>query len=105
MGDKSEFRSQEEHFGIDHRVFFLSRWNMAITYYFLLHIYREMLSLGRSEPWTRALERVTGEKYMNATPLLHYFEPLYEWLKKNNSGRYIGWKTDWAPCMYGLWVI
>ncbi|XP_051650987.1 angiotensin-converting enzyme 2 [Manacus candei] len=58
---------------------------------------RQLLSLGRSKPWTEALESVTGEKYMNATPLLHYFEPLYEWLTKNNSGRFIGWKTDWAP--------
>lgn len=58
---------------------------------------RQLLELGRSKPWTQALESVTGEKYMNATPLLHYFEPLYEWLKKNNSGRFIGWNTDWAP--------
>ncbi|KFP57867.1 Angiotensin-converting enzyme 2 [Cathartes aura] len=58
---------------------------------------RQLLELGRSKPWTEALETVTGEKYMNAAPLLHYFEPLYKWLQKNNSGRYIGWKTDWAP--------
>ncbi|NXK04883.1 ACE2 enzyme, partial [Herpetotheres cachinnans] len=58
---------------------------------------RQLLELGRSKPWTEALESVTGEKYMNAAPLLHYFEPLYKWLQKNNSGRYIGWKTDWAP--------
>ncbi|NXN71382.1 ACE2 enzyme, partial [Himantopus himantopus] len=58
---------------------------------------RQLLALGRSKPWTQALESVTGEKYMNAAPLLHYFEPLYKWLQKNNSGRYIGWKTDWAP--------
>ncbi|NXX91219.1 ACE2 enzyme, partial [Centropus bengalensis] len=58
---------------------------------------RQLLELGRSKPWTEALESVTGEKYMNAAPLLHYFEPLYQWLQKNNSGRYIGWKTDWAP--------
>ncbi|NXV17713.1 ACE2 enzyme, partial [Cepphus grylle] len=58
---------------------------------------RELLELGRSKPWTQALESVTGEKYMNAAPLLHYFEPLYKWLQKNNSGRYIGWKTDWSP--------
>uniref|UniRef100_A0A8D2MM43 Angiotensin-converting enzyme n=1 Tax=Zonotrichia albicollis TaxID=44394 RepID=A0A8D2MM43_ZONAL len=50
-----------------------------------------------SGPWTEALKNITGEKYMNAAPLLHYFEPLYEWLKKNNSGRFIGWKTDWTP--------
>ncbi|KAM6416878.1 angiotensin-converting enzyme 2 isoform 2-T2 [Pluvialis apricaria] len=58
---------------------------------------RELLELGRSKPWTEALENVTGEKYMNAAPLLHYFEPLYKWLQRNNSGRYIGWKTEWAP--------
>ncbi|KFQ79536.1 Angiotensin-converting enzyme 2 [Phaethon lepturus] len=58
---------------------------------------RRMLELGRSKPWTQALESVTGEKYMNAAPLLHYFEPLYKWLQRNNSGRYVGWKTDWAP--------
>ncbi|KAM9246305.1 angiotensin-converting enzyme 2 [Leptosomus discolor] len=58
---------------------------------------RQLLELGSSKPWTQALESVTGEKYMNAAPLLHYFEPLYKWLQKNNSGRYIGWKTDWAP--------
>uniref|UniRef100_A0A663M7K6 Angiotensin-converting enzyme n=1 Tax=Athene cunicularia TaxID=194338 RepID=A0A663M7K6_ATHCN len=58
---------------------------------------RQLLELGKSKPWTQALESVTGEKYMNAAPLLHYFEPLYKWLQKNNSGRYVGWKTDWAP--------
>uniref|UniRef100_A0A8C5T554 Angiotensin-converting enzyme n=1 Tax=Malurus cyaneus samueli TaxID=2593467 RepID=A0A8C5T554_9PASS len=58
---------------------------------------RKLLALGRSKPWTEALESVTGEKYMNAAPLLHYFEPLYEWLKKTNSEQFIGWKTDWAP--------
>ncbi|XP_009887332.1 PREDICTED: angiotensin-converting enzyme 2 isoform X2 [Charadrius vociferus] len=58
---------------------------------------RQLLELGRSKPWTQALESVTGEKYMNAAPLLHYFEPLYKWLQKNNSGRYVGWKTDWDP--------
>ncbi|XP_009082150.1 PREDICTED: angiotensin-converting enzyme 2, partial [Acanthisitta chloris] len=57
---------------------------------------RQLLELGRSKPWTEALESVTGEKYMNAAPLLHYFEPLYEWLKKNNTGRLIGWKQDWT---------
>ncbi|KFV78381.1 Angiotensin-converting enzyme 2 [Struthio camelus australis] len=58
---------------------------------------RQMLELGRSKPWTQALESITGEKYMNATPLLHYFEPLFNWLQKNNSGRAIGWNTAWTP--------
>uniref|UniRef100_A0A8C3PX26 Angiotensin-converting enzyme n=1 Tax=Chrysolophus pictus TaxID=9089 RepID=A0A8C3PX26_CHRPC len=55
------------------------------------------VSQGKSKPWTQALESATGEKYMNATPLLHYFEPLFNWLQKNNSDRSIGWNTDWTP--------
>uniref|UniRef100_A0A8C3L718 Angiotensin-converting enzyme n=1 Tax=Chrysolophus pictus TaxID=9089 RepID=A0A8C3L718_CHRPC len=58
---------------------------------------RQLLELGKSKPWTQALESATGEKYMNATPLLHYFEPLFNWLQKNNSDRSIGWNTDWTP--------
>ncbi|XP_065597441.1 angiotensin-converting enzyme 2 isoform X2 [Cyrtonyx montezumae] len=58
---------------------------------------RQLLELGKSKPWTQALESATGEKYMNATPLLHYFEPLFNWLQKNNSGRSVGWNTDWTP--------
>uniref|UniRef100_A0A8D0GRD2 Angiotensin-converting enzyme n=1 Tax=Sphenodon punctatus TaxID=8508 RepID=A0A8D0GRD2_SPHPU len=61
------------------------------------HMLRDMLVLGRSKPWTEALETVTGEKYMNATPLLHYFEPLFQWLKKNNTDRTVGWYTFWTP--------
>ncbi|POI32746.1 hypothetical protein CIB84_003501, partial [Bambusicola thoracicus] len=60
---------------------------------------RQLLELGKSKPWTQALESATGEKYMNATPLLHYFEPLFNWLQKNNSGRSIGWNTDWTPSL------
>ncbi|NXX41896.1 ACE2 enzyme, partial [Tricholaema leucomelas] len=58
---------------------------------------RQLLQLGRSKPWTQALESITGEKYMNAAPLLHYFEPLYKWLQNANSARYVGWRTDWSP--------
>uniref|UniRef100_A0A674GHV0 Angiotensin-converting enzyme n=1 Tax=Taeniopygia guttata TaxID=59729 RepID=A0A674GHV0_TAEGU len=66
-----------------------------------IYQFHKFLTYNKSEcnkPWTQALESVTGEKYMNAAPLLHYFEPLYEWLKRNNSGRFVGWKTDWTPC-------
>nr|7WSK_A Chain A, Processed angiotensin-converting enzyme 2 [Mammalia] len=57
----------------------------------------EMLSLGRSEPWTLALERVVGAKNMNVTPLLNYFEPLFTWLKEQNRNSFVGWDTDWRP--------
>uniref|UniRef100_UPI00398E42E0 angiotensin-converting enzyme 2-like n=1 Tax=Pristiophorus japonicus TaxID=55135 RepID=UPI00398E42E0 len=60
---------------------------------------RHMLKLGKSESWTRALQKVTGQTRMNATPLLKYFAPLYTWLKKDNelNGRMIGWVTNWSP--------
>ncbi|CAM5078619.1 unnamed protein product [Eretmochelys imbricata] len=61
------------------------------------HKLRDMLVLGRSQPWTQALESITGEQKMNAKPLLHYFEPLHQWLIKNNSGRSVGWNALWTP--------
>ncbi|XP_078088394.1 angiotensin-converting enzyme 2 [Mustelus asterias] len=59
----------------------------------------DMLKLGKSQSWTRALEQVTGETRMNALPLLTYFSPLYAWLKENNAknGRKVGWDTNWSP--------
>ncbi|XP_067882277.1 angiotensin-converting enzyme 2 [Heterodontus francisci] len=59
----------------------------------------DMLKLGKSEPWTRALWQVTGETRMNASPLLNYFAPLYTWLKNNNvaNGRMVGWDPNWSP--------
>ncbi|GCB71908.1 hypothetical protein scyTo_0008969 [Scyliorhinus torazame] len=58
-----------------------------------------MLQLGKSQSWTRALEQVTGETQMSASPLLEYFDPLYSWLKENNAknGRTVGWDTTWSP--------
>ncbi|XP_008402714.1 angiotensin-converting enzyme 2 [Poecilia reticulata] len=60
---------------------------------------RNMLELGRSESWTRALETITGDVRMNAGPLLDYFKKLYDWLKENNQkhGRTVGWKTTVDP--------
>ncbi|NXG45560.1 ACE2 enzyme, partial [Psilopogon haemacephalus] len=58
---------------------------------------RQMLQLGRSKPWTEALQNITGEKSLNAAPLLNYFEPLYKWLQNANSARSVGWRTDWSP--------
>ncbi|XP_068126885.1 angiotensin-converting enzyme 2 [Hyperolius riggenbachi] len=60
---------------------------------------KSMLELGNSKPWTAALESITGELKMNAVPLLSYFQPLYEWLKKNNADakRTVGWNTHWDP--------
>ncbi|XP_053562054.1 angiotensin-converting enzyme 2 [Bombina bombina] len=54
-----------------------------------------MLELGKSQPWTKALENIAGVTRMDAKPLLNYFEPLYQWLKKDNmeNGRVNHWNT------------
>ena len=39
-----------------------------------------MLEMGQSRPWPDALEALTGERKMDATAMLDYFEPLKEWL-------------------------
>uniref|UniRef100_A0A7N5K0K8 Angiotensin-converting enzyme n=1 Tax=Ailuropoda melanoleuca TaxID=9646 RepID=A0A7N5K0K8_AILME len=57
----------------------------------------QMLRLGRSKPWTLALERVVGAKNMDVRPLLNYFEPLFTWLKEQNRNSFVGWNTDWSP--------
>jgi len=40
----------------------------------------EMLEMGLSRPWPNALEKVTGQKTMDATAVLDYFAPLKRWL-------------------------
>uniref|UniRef100_A0A9L0RX25 Angiotensin-converting enzyme n=1 Tax=Equus caballus TaxID=9796 RepID=A0A9L0RX25_HORSE len=57
----------------------------------------QMLSLGKSEPWTLALERIVGVKNMDVRPLLNYFEPLFTWLKDQNKNSFVGWSTNWSP--------
>ncbi|RMG45494.1 MAG: peptidase M2 family protein [Acidobacteria bacterium] len=52
---------------------------------------REMLAMGRSRPWPEALEVLTGEREMDATAILDYFEPLLRWLEQENEGRTCGW--------------
>lgn len=61
-----------------------------------------MLELGRSQSWTRALHNMSGDSKMNAQPLLDYFKPLDEWLRKENEKhqRTVGWRTEIDPCEY-----
>ncbi|KAG8450383.1 hypothetical protein GDO86_002874 [Hymenochirus boettgeri] len=60
---------------------------------------KAMLKLGKSKPWTEALESITGGTKMDSKPLLDYFDPLYKWLQQNNkdNGRQSTWNTQWAP--------
>ncbi|KAJ0001597.1 hypothetical protein NQD34_001393 [Periophthalmus magnuspinnatus] len=54
---------------------------------------RNMLELGRSQSWTRALDTISGHTRMDAQPLLDYFQKLYVWLQNDNkkNGRTVGW--------------
>ncbi|KAK2496307.1 hypothetical protein MC885_004137 [Smutsia gigantea] len=54
----------------------------------------QMLSLGKSKPWTFALECVVGTKNMDVRPLLNYFEPLLTWLKEQNKNSFYEWNDN-----------
>ncbi|KAM7405919.1 hypothetical protein PAMP_000332 [Pampus punctatissimus] len=60
---------------------------------------RNMLELGRSESWTRALHTISGDTKMDAGPLLDYFKTLYNWLKKENQNQnnVVGWNRAVDP--------
>ncbi|CAG5130978.1 unnamed protein product [Candidula unifasciata] len=50
----------------------------------------EMLKLGSSKPWTDEMQNLTGQAKMDAQPLMDYFKPLLEYLRKENGNDY-GW--------------
>jgi peptidyl-dipeptidase A len=50
-----------------------------------------MLEMGRREPWPDELEALTGQRDMDATAILDYFEPLKSWLDEQNADRECGW--------------
>lgn len=52
---------------------------------------RDMLAMGRSQPWPDALEAMTGSREMDATAIVDYFRPLMAWLEEQNRGRTCGW--------------
>lgn len=55
-----------------------------------------MLELGSSRPWPDAMEKITGQRKMDASGLLEYFKPLMDWLKTTNAknNEVIGWKNS-----------
>lgn len=53
--------------------------------------FADMLKLGASEPWQDALEKLTGTRRIDAAPIIEYFQPLMEWLGKENQGQSCGW--------------
>lgn len=47
---------------------------------------KKIMYPGASQNWRKVLKEATGED-MNAKAMLRYFEPLMQWLKKENQGR------------------
>jgi peptidyl-dipeptidase A len=50
-----------------------------------------MLEMGESRPWQDALEKLTGQRQMDATAIRDYFAPLQKWLDEQNRGKPVGW--------------
>ncbi len=55
--------------------------------------FKEMLAMGNSKSWEDILENLTGENKLESQAILDFFEPLYDWLKIENSrkGYSVGW--------------
>ena len=52
---------------------------------------RRMMRLGATEDWRKVLKDATGED-LSTRAMAAYYQPLLEWLKKQNEGREIGWE-------------
>jgi len=50
-----------------------------------------MLEMGQSRPWPEALEKISGQRQMDATAIRDYFAPLQKWLDQRNQGQPMGW--------------
>ena len=53
--------------------------------------FADLLSLGASQPWQDALEKLTGTRRIDAAAISEYFQPLMQWLNEQNQGRQCGW--------------
>ena len=58
---------------------------------------RKMLAAGANKPWQDILFEATGERQMDATAMVDYFQPLLVWLERQNQGKPVGWSTTVAP--------
>ncbi|KAL8605177.1 hypothetical protein ACOMHN_031118 [Nucella lapillus] len=54
---------------------------------------RAMLSKGSSEVWTVPFKTLTGQTKMSVQPLIHYFQPLLDYLRRENlaNNATVGW--------------
>ncbi|CAG0883554.1 unnamed protein product [Darwinula stevensoni] len=73
------------------------------------NLLKEMLRVGSSKPWPDVMAGITGgNRRMDASALREYFQPLEDWLRKDNKkhGTVVGWKLGRnpscsVPCLRG----
>lgn len=73
---------------------------VSLTFSLTCAVCSDVMKLGFSKPWPEALTMITGQPKMSAQPLMEYFQPLIEWLEKeNNKNQEVrGWPDyDWKP--------
>jgi peptidyl-dipeptidase A len=51
----------------------------------------KLLEAGQSRPWPEVLYEMTGERTLDASAMVEYFQPLKTWLDKQNAGKPVGW--------------
>jgi peptidyl-dipeptidase A len=51
----------------------------------------QMMEMGMSRRWPDALEALTGQREVDASALVEYFEPLLAGLEEQNQGRPVGY--------------
>ncbi|WGL17506.1 M2 family metallopeptidase [Microbulbifer bruguierae] len=52
---------------------------------------RDMLAMGASKPWPDAMEALTGQRELDASAIVDYFQPLMDYLQEQNKDRQCGW--------------
>lgn len=52
---------------------------------------KAMMEMGSSKPWPEAMVALTGQKELDSSAIINYFEPLKKWLDKQNKKRQCGW--------------
>jgi len=53
--------------------------------------FNAMMEMGASKPWPDALEAFTGQRNMDGSAILEYFDPLMTYLEEENKSRSCGW--------------
>jgi len=53
---------------------------------------RAMLAMGASKPWPDAMEALTGQRELDASAIIDYFQPLMDYLEEQNKDRNCGWE-------------